>query len=418
MPAMSTPSVAIIGAGIGGLVFAHALRARGFTADVYEQSAELTEIGAAVALAANANRELARLQLLDDVRISSTEPTELIHRDGRTGVRISSHPVRLGGSYQARYGAPYFGIHRADLQKALSRHLGPTIHLGHRLVGLAESASSVRLTFANGIARDVDIVVGADGVRSVVRRFVSGETGVIYSKTSAFRGIVPARNLRALPDPQALQFWMGPRAHLLHYAIGNAAEDINFFAVVEGPETWPHTDKWIVGAQPGEATECFANWHPAVTEMISAGWIDRRWGLFVVQQPKRWHTGRVVLIGDAAHGMLPHQGQGANVTIEDVITLAELLTRRRQQPPVDTFAAYERLRKARTRSIQRASWATNTALHLADDAATRSAEFRVDEISRTVRLDPQFRCAEIGRGGPRQLTMRRAVRSQGSAGLE
>ncbi len=366
---MKQPSVAIIGAGIGGLVFAHALRARGFAADLYEQSAELTEVGAAVALAANANRELERLQLLDEVRVASTEPTELIHRDGRTGVKISSHPVRLGGSYQVRYGAPYFGIHRADLQKALSKRFGGTIHLDHRLVSLAESASSVRMKFANGVERNVDIVVGADGVRSLVRRFVSGEPGVIYSRTSAFRGIVPARSLRALPDPEALQFWMGPRAHLLHYAIGKAAEDINFFAVVEGPETWPHEDKWIAGAQPGEATRCFASWHPAVTEMINAGWVDKRWGLFVVQQPKRWHTGRVVLIGDAAHGMLPHQGQGANVTIEDVITLAELLARRAPQPLVDTFALYERLRKGRTRSIQRASWATNTALHLPDDAA-------------------------------------------------
>jgi salicylate hydroxylase len=369
MSAMSTPYVAIIGAGIGGLVLAHALRARGFAADLYEQSAELTEIGAAVALAANANRELERLQLLDDVRGASTEPTELIHRDGRTGVRISSHPVRLRGSYQARYGAPYFGIHRADLQKALSKGFGSAIHLGHRLVSLAESAASVRMKFANGVERDVDIVVGADGVRSLVRRFVSGEPGVIYSKTSAFRGIVPARNLRALPDPEALQFWMGPRAHLLHYAIGKAARDINFFVVVEGPETWPYEDKWIVDSQPGDATRCFANWHPAVTEMIGAGWVDKRWGLFVVRQPQRWHTGRVVLIGDAAHGMLPHQGQGANVTIEDVVTLAELLGRRPLQPLVDTFAAYERLRKARTRAIQRASWATNTALHLPDHAA-------------------------------------------------
>jgi salicylate hydroxylase len=366
---MRQPSVAIIGAGIGGLVLAHALRARDFAADLYEQSAELTEIGAAVALAANANRELQRLQLLDAVRVVSTEPTELIHRDGRTGIRISSHPVRLGGSYEARYGAPYFGIHRADLQKALSKRLRGAIHLGHRLVSLTESASSVRMEFANGVEREVDIVVGADGVRSPVRRFVSGTPGVIYSRTSAFRGIVPARSLRALPDPEALQFWMGPRAHLLHYAIGSAAEDINFFAVVEGPETWPHEDKWIVGAQPGDATRCFANWHPAVTEMINAGWVDKRWGLFVVQQPRRWHTGRVVLIGDAAHGMLPHQGQGANVTIEDVITLAELLARRPQSPLVDTFATYERLRKARTRSIQRASWATNTALHLPDEAA-------------------------------------------------
>jgi len=366
--AVKTPSVAIIGAGIGGLVLAHALRARGFSPELYEQSAELTEIGAAVALSANATRELERLDLLDDVRRASTEPTELIHRDGRTGARIASHPVRLGGSYHARFDAPYFGIHRADLQKALSARLGGAIALGHRLVRLAESESSVRMTFANGVEREVDVLIGADGVRSSVRRFIAGTAGVRYSKTSAFRGIVPAASLRALPDKEALQFWVGPHAHLLHYAIGKTAEDINFFAVVEGPEIWPHADKWIVAAQPAEATRGFANWHPAVTEMINAGWVDKRWGLFVVQQPRRWHTARTVLIGDAAHGMLPHQGQGANTTIEDAVTLAELLARRRQ-PLRDAFASYERLRKARTRAIQRSSWATNTALHLADDAA-------------------------------------------------
>ena len=366
--AVNTPSVAIIGAGIGGLVLAHALRARGLSPDLYEQSAELTEIGAAVALSANATRELERLDLLDEVRSASTEPSELIHRDGRTGARISSHRVRLGGSYQARFDAPYFGIHRADLQKALSARLGDAIALGHRLVRLDESASSVRMVFANGVERDADIVIGADGVRSSVRRFVAGTPGVRYSKTSAFRGIVPTSSLGALPDPEALQFWMGPDAHLLHYAIGEKAEDINFFAVVEGPEIWPHGDKWVVNAEPGEATRGFANWHPAVSEMINAGWVDKRWGLFVVQQPRRWHTARTVLIGDAAHGMLPHQGQGANTTIEDAVTLAELLARRRQPLP-DVFAAYERLRKARTRTIQRASWATNTALHLRDDGA-------------------------------------------------
>jgi salicylate hydroxylase len=309
------------------------------------------------------------LNLLDDIRAASTEPAELIHRDGRTGTRVASHAVRLGGAYLARYGAPYFGIHRADLQKALSKGFVGEIRLGHRLVSLAESTASVRMTFANGAQRDAEIVIGADGVRSPVRRFIAGKSGVIYSGTSAFRGIVPARALPALPDPEALQFWMGPRAHLLHYAIGATAELINFFAVVEEPRSWTHGDKWVVAAQPGEATRCFTGWHPAVTEMINAGWVDKRWGLFVVQQPRRWYTGRTVLIGDAAHGMLPHQGQGANTTIEDAVTLAELLARRSSEQLGDVFAEYERRRKARTRSIQRSSWATNKALHLPDDAA-------------------------------------------------
>jgi salicylate hydroxylase len=361
------PSIAIVGAGIGGLVLAHALRARGFEPDIYEQSSELTEIGAAISVAANAGRELARLGLIEGLRAASTEPTELIHRDGRSGLRVSAHPVRLGARYEERFGAPYLGIHRADVQKVLGAGMRDRIHLAHRLSRLTESRQGVRLTFENGAERDADIVIGADGVRSFVRQFIAGKPGVVYSRTSAFRGIVPATRLRELPDKEALQFWMGPGAHLLHYPIGAAGEDINFFAVVEGPDVWPHRDRWIVAAEPGEATHAFAGWHPAVTEMIGAGWVDRRWGLFVVQQPRRWHTGRVVLVGDAAHGMLPHQGQGANTTIEDVITLAELLARRPLGPFADVFADYERLRRLRTRCVQRASWATNKAVHLPDD---------------------------------------------------
>src|SRR4051794_15817364 len=116
--------IAIVGAGIGGLTLALALRQRGLPAEIYEQAAELTEIGAAVALSANATRELRRLGVLDALLGAATEPSELIYRDGRTGQRIAAHPVRSDGRYRERCGAPYLGIHRADLQKSLSGALG------------------------------------------------------------------------------------------------------------------------------------------------------------------------------------------------------------------------------------------------------------------------------------------------------
>ncbi|MEJ1935648.1 FAD-dependent monooxygenase, partial [Nostoc sp. NIES-2111] len=186
------------------------------------------------------------------------------------------------------------------------------------------------------------------------------------------RGIGPTGRLRALPDPEAIQFWMGPDAHLLHYAIGPRAEDVNFFAVVEGPREWPHA-QWIAPAAPGEALAGFAGWHEAVTEMIGEGWVDKRWALFVVTQPARWFRGRAVLLGDAAHGMLPHQGQGANTTTEDAVTLADLLAEGAGTQPEDLFARYEKARRLRTRAIQRSAWATNTMLHLPDgpDVASR-----------------------------------------------
>ena len=162
--------------------------------------------------------------LVDQFGAASTIPTELIYRDGRTGDRIAAHPVAKDGWYVQRFGAPYFGIHRADLQKILSEAFGVgNLHLGCRLVNIVEQADSVVLEFANGRIEHADLVVGADGVRSTVRRWVTGADDAIYSGTSAFRGIVPVENLPSLPDPQAIQFWMGPDAHVLHYAIGGTA---------------------------------------------------------------------------------------------------------------------------------------------------------------------------------------------------
>lgn len=377
--------IAIIGGGIGGLTLALALRQQGIPADVFEAASVLTEIGAAVALSANATRELARLGLLDAIAAVSTEPSELIFRDGRTGDRIAAHDVATHDRYRERFGAPYFGVHRADLQTVLSRAVGgECLHLGHRLTALEEEGAGLRLSFANGRTEEADLVVGADGVRSLVRDYVvAGIPGADparaaprYSGTSAFRGIVPVSSLPSLPDPRAIQFWMGPDAHLLHYAIGGQAQDVNFFAVVEGPEQWERPDRWTADTAPGESVHAFAGWHPAVTEMIAASTFTARWGLFVVPPLQRWHRGAAVLLGDAAHAMLPHHGQGANTTIEDAITLAALLSRQVD----DLTAKYASLRRLRTRTIQHSSWDTNRALHLRDgptliDRNQRLAEF-------------------------------------------
>src|SRR5947209_3591010 len=358
--------IAIVGAGIGGLSLALALRERGLAAEVYEQAAELTEIGAAIALSANATREYARLGLLDELSAASTMPTELIYRHWRDGSRIAAHPVARDDSYVRRFGAPYFGIHRADLQKTLSGAVGGTnLHLGCRLVNIVKDAHSVVLEFANGREERADIVVGADGVRSTVRRWVTGADDAVYSGTSAFRGIVPTDNLPSLPDPQAIQFWMGPDAHLLHYAIGGGGEVVNFFAVVETPAIWL-ADGTVTEVSDDVPVASFRGWHPAVTEMIEAAASPIRWGLFVVRPLLRWYRGRVVLLGDSAHGMLPHHGQGANTSIEDAFALAGLLSEGRPDDLEAVLARYQALRRARTRTIQRSAWVTSALLHLAE----------------------------------------------------
>ena len=227
-----------------------------------------------------------------------------------------------------RFGAPYYGIHRADLQKTLSGAFGvrepaPGLPAGqHRRA----SATAVVLEFANGRVEHADLVVGADGVRSTVRRWVTGADDAVYSGTSAFRGIVPTENLPSLPDPHAIQFWMGPDAHLLHYAIGGHGEVGQLLrGRGDPPDLAARRPRW--STSPDEVpVASFRGWHPAVTEMIRAAASPIRWALFGVRPLLRWYRGRVVILGDAAHGMLPHHGQGANTSIEDAFALAALLT--------------------------------------------------------------------------------------------
>ena len=367
--------IGIVGAGIGGLTLALALRQRGIAANVYEQALELREIGAAVALHANGTRELERLGCLDAIAAVATEPSEFIWRGWRDDRRIATFPVAKGDAYRARFGAPYFGVHRSELQRVLAGAHGPGgLHLGHRLIGLSETKKVVKLDFDNGESAEVDVLIGADGQHSFVRHYVAGEERAVYSGTSGFRGIVPARDLPSLPDPQAVQFWMGPNAHLLHFALGAMGSDVNFLAVVEGPAAWTH-ENWVAPVAPDAAAAAFKDWHPAAVEMICAVSHNLRWGLFEIRPLRTWQRGRVVLMGDAAHGMLPHHGQGANLTIEDAITLAVLLQARRIEDFDETIQQYQTMRRVRTRVVQRSAHDTNAVLHLPDNAVEARAAY-------------------------------------------
>ena len=356
--------VAVVGAGIGGLTLGLALRARGVEVDLYERADELREVGAAVALSANGTRELYRLGVGEALDRVSTMPTELIYRDGRSGERIAAHPG--GAEYRRRFGAPYWGIHRVDLQQGLARAFGAEhLHLSRTVAGIGDDGRSI--AFADGSIVSADVVVGADGVHSVVRDFVAGPgSGPVYSGTSAFRGLVPRSALPSLPDPLAIQFWAGPDAHLLHYALGGVERDddtVNFFAVICGPDTWQGGNREVAD---GELLAAFEGWHPAVVEMLAAVPQSPRWPLLSQLPLTQWTRDRVALIGDACHAMLPHHGQGANQSIEDAVVLADPLA---AHGPDDTLAAYPRLRRARTRAVARSAWETGTLLHLPDDDA-------------------------------------------------
>jgi salicylate hydroxylase len=374
---MAHTDIAVIGAGIGGLTLGLALRQHEIDVQIFEQASELAEVGAAVALAANGTRILRELGLGDALEAVSAVPTELVYRHWADGRRLVAHPV--GAWYEQRFGAPFWGIHRAHLQRGLARGWGTGgLHLGKTLVDLRVEGDVNVLRFADGSVVTAGLVVGADGIRSRVRKWVT-DTEPVYSGTSGFRGLVPRSAIPDFPDPDAVQFWMGPDAHLLHYAVGDA---INFLAVVEGPERWD-AEGSVGPAAEGELVTAFRDWHPAVRQMVAAVPQSPRWGLFALPPLHRWSKDGVVLLGDAAHAMLPHHGQGANQTLEDAAVLADCLRDNADVPAA--LADYERRRRCRTRQVQRSSWVTSSLLHLPDgaDATSRDARLRdlVDDFS-------------------------------------
>jgi salicylate hydroxylase len=371
---MSGLKVAVVGGGIGGLVLALALRERGIGFEIYEQADELREIGAAVALSANGTRELRRLGVGEQVEAVSVVPSALVIRRWDTGEVIADHPIGRDGTYEATFGAPYYGVHRVALLQALAERLGGDgVNLGRRCVGVDERASGAELRFADGSSAAADLVVGADGVHSVIRPHVAGAVRGQFSGTVGYRGLVPVEAMPSLPDPTPLQFWAGPRRHLLHYAI-DGGRTINFLAVVRVAE-WTN-EAWMEECAVGDAVDAYAGWHPAVTEMVGATEVGTRWALHDLAPLERWHTDRVVLIGDAAHAMVPHQGQGAGQTIEDAIALADCLADGGGLAPA--LHTYEQRRRKRTARVQRWSRRVADLMHLPDgpEIAARDALYR------------------------------------------
>jgi len=366
--------VAVVGGGIGGLVLALALRERGIGFEVYEQAEGLREIGAAVALSANGTRELRRLGLGEQVEAVSVVPSALVIRRWDSGEIIADHPIGRDGTYEATFGAPYYGVHRVALLQALGERLADEgLHLGCRCVAVEERGAAAELRFADGSNATADLVVGADGVHSVIRPHVAGEVRGRFSGTVGYRGLVPVEAMPSLPDPTPLQFWAGPRRHLLHYAI-DGGRTVNFLAVVRAPE-WT-ADTWMEECEVSDARDAYEGWHPAVTEMVGATDVGARWALFDLAPLERWHTERVVLTGDAAHAMVPHQGQGANQTIEDAIALADCLAAADDVAPA--LRAYQESRRKRTARVQRWSRRAADLMHLADgpEIAPRDDLFR------------------------------------------
>ncbi|PTH90247.1 salicylate hydroxylase [Streptomyces sp. A244] len=339
------PRIAIVGAGIGGLAAAAELLRAGFQVEVYEQAPELREVGVGLHVGPNGSRILHRMGLADQLGQEGVRPDSLEIRDFSDGGTLVRQP--MGARWEEEFGAPYYTIRRADLHRMLAgrvprRHL----HLNRRLVRFEDRGSAVLLEFADGTTAEADVLVGADGVHSVVRRAVAGHDAPVFSGNHALRGTVPAAAVPSLP-PRTLLVWPGPASRLL-LSPDRGGREWTFVGVFESPEGGGgDSESWSSPGDPEDVQELFGCWNPQVKEVVAAVTKVNRWALYDREPLSGWTRGRVTLLGDAAHPMLPHHGQGASQALEDAVALAQAL---RHGPR--GLLRYEAVRRAHTTTVQ------------------------------------------------------------------
>lgn len=350
----------IVGGGVGGLASAIALAQRGHEVTVLEQAPELTEIGAGLQIAPNGWRVLDALGVTPLIRATLFEPEQIEMRMGVSGRQVFGLPMK--GYAQQRWGAPYVHIHRADLVDALAarlRQLAPdAIQTEVSVTGYAQSNDGVTLACADGLDRSGDLVIGADGLHSVIRTQMLGPDAPRYTGNVAWRAVVPVEALGNHAPPRGACIWAGGKRHAVTTRL-RAGTMANFVGMVEMPE--PSPEGWRVVGQKADAQAAFAGWDPVVMTLIDRADTLNRWALFDRAPLPRWHEGRVVLLGDAAHPMLPSMAQGAVQALEDAWILAAVLDA--GDTPDAAFRRFFDLRIDRTSRIQKGSAANVRLFH-------------------------------------------------------
>ena len=337
--------VAIIGGGIGGVAAANALLQRGIHVDLYEQAPVLKEVGAGVALHANGVRMLRRLGFGDDVSRWGARwiDPQFRHADGR--LIAPWWPASSGDSVEI------YGIHRNDLlQMLLAKLPADVVHVGHKCTGFEQDDDQAFVSFANGAQMTADVVVGADGIHSTLQQFVTPPSTPLFSGSVAYRGIIPAASV--CWPAGAMRNWLGPGTHFLVFPV-RANQLLNYVGFVRSDTLT--RESWSAAGDPVALAREFEGWDPQVEAILGQVETCFWWGLYDREPLPSWTHGRLTLLGDAAHPMLPHVGQGANQAIEDGLALAVVLSQAGAQSAPQALQTYERVRRPRTSRVQRSS---------------------------------------------------------------
>ena len=362
----------IAGAGIGGLVAALALAQKGFKVDVFERVAALREFGAGLQLTPNATRILARLGILDAVRALATAPRAIRLLRGADGAELTRLPI---ADAERRWGAPYLVIHRADLQTVLAAAAASlpaiTLHLGNEVAGIGHDGEGASIGLKRGLLtmrERGDVLIGADGLRSLVRERIGlGAAGApTFCGRMAFRATVDARQLAARWSAEEVTLRLGAKAHLVHYPL-RGGSIVNLVAVIESKGRVDSDDPWDGAADRIALEQAFRGWSQDVRALIGDADNWRAWPLFVRPPIAQFSLGPIALIGDAAHPMAPFLAQGAAQAIEDADALARRLAE--SNDVAAALAAYSGERVARATRVQRDALAQGRIYHMSGPMA-------------------------------------------------
>lgn len=342
-----TLEIAIVGAGMGGMAAAATLRQTGFNVRVYEQAQKFGRIGAGIQMMPNSMKVLRRIGIEDRLRKTSFAPFSHLNRVGDTGEIMRELPMP-----ETLYNAPYLCMHRADLHDALlSAVPSGIIHLGKKLTGLDEAAGRVTLSFADGTTASADLVVGADGVHSLVRDIIVGPDAPIHRGRIAYRAVFPA----ALMDRdigRSRTKWWGKDRHIVIYYTTAAKSEVYFVTSVPESAEWMTKESWSAKGDVRELRAAYDGFHADVRAVLGACPDCHKWAILERNPLPHWSAGRVVLLGDACHPMTPYMAQGAATSIEDAAVLARCLAEVQGDDIPGAFRRYEAHRKPRTSLVQ------------------------------------------------------------------
>ena len=360
---MTKLSVAVVGAGMGGLATAAALRRAGIAVNVYEQASKFTRLGAGIQIGCNAMKVLRGFGLEPLMRASAFYPRSWNNREYDSGdVRFD---MIFGETAETRYGAPYLLGHRGDLHSALASAVLPeTIHLSHRVVGIDQGADrGVKLTFASGSSIEADAVVASDGVHSFVKEQLFGKDEPNFTGRIAYRTVFPAALLNGYAIDDCTKWW-GPDRHIVIYYVKPDRSEVYF--VTSQPEPGFTVESWSSMGYVGELRKAFEDFHPQVRHVLAACPSVHKWALVDRNPEARWGEGNVTLLGDACHAMTPYMAQGAAMAIEDAAVLSRCLDGVDRDGVEAAFRRFEATRKPRTSRVQLSS-RTNTWLKTRTD---------------------------------------------------